>query len=45
MEGGVEVDFMVAAGAGNGAAVVEAPDAAVGGDVGGGEVAEDLAVG
>ena len=32
LEGGVEVDFVVAAGAGEGAAVVEAPDAAVGED-------------
>ena len=55
LEGGLEVDFVVAAGAGEGAAVVEAPDAAVsedapadaavGVDVGGGEVAEDLGVG
>ena len=55
LESGVEVDFVVAAGAGEGAAVVEAPDAAVGEDapadaavgvdVGGGEVAEDLGVG
>ena len=55
LEGGFKVDFVVAAGAGEGAAVVEAPDAAVGedapadaavgADVGGGEVAEDLAVG
>ena len=55
IESGVEVDFVVAAGAGEGTAVVEAPDAAVGEDapadaavgvdVGGGEVAEDLGVG
>ena len=54
MGGGVEFDFVVAAGAGEGAAVLEAPDAAVGEDapadaavgvdVGGGEVAEDLGV-
>ena len=54
VEGGAEVDFIVAAGAGEGAAVVETPDSAVGEDtpadapigvdVGGGQVAEDLAV-
>ena len=55
MESGFKVDFVVAAGAGEGATVVETPDAAVGEDapadaavrvdVGGGQVAEDLAVG
>ena len=54
MESGFQVDFVVAAGAGEGAAVVETPDAAVGEDapadapvrvdVGGGKIAEDLAV-
>ena len=55
LDGGCQVDFVVAAGAGEGAAVVETPDAAVGEDapadapvrvdVGGGKIAEDLAVG
>ena len=54
MDSGFQVDFVVAAGAGEGAAVVETPDAAVGEDapadapvrvdVGGGKIAEDLAV-
>ena len=54
MASGFQVDFVVAAGAGEGAAVVETPDAAVGEDapadapvrvdVGGGKIAEDLAV-
>ena len=54
LEGGFKVDFVVAAGAGEGAAVVETPDAAVGEDapadaavrvdVGGGQVAEELGV-
>ena len=53
-ESGIKVDFVIAAGAGEGAAVVETPDAAVGEDapadapvrvdVGGGKIAEDLAV-
>ena len=50
-----KIDFVVAAGAGAGAAVVEAPDAAVGedapadaavrADVGGGEIAQELGMG
>ena len=54
MESGFQVDFVVTAGARKGAAVVETPDAAVGEDapadapvrvdVGGGKIAEDLAV-
>ena len=54
MESGFQVYFVVTAGAGEGAAVIETPDAAVGEDapadapvrvdVGGGKIAEDLAV-
>ena len=54
VEGGFEVDFAITAGAGERAAVVETPDAAVGedapadapvrADVGRGQVAQDLAV-
>ena len=52
---GCQVDFVVGAGAGAGAAIVEAPDAAVGedtptdapvrADVGGGEIAQELGMG
>ena len=55
MDEGLQIDFVVAAGAGAGAAVVEAPDAAVGedtptdapvrADVGGGEIAQELGMG
>ena len=54
LESGFEVDFAITAGAGERAAVIETPDAAVGEDapadapvrvdVGGGQVAQDLAV-